>query len=62
MRIRIARGSNVAALGHGRISNSKATIAMRERRTITRGNWTVTIVVSQAGRPSMTGKTTLHVS
>ena len=62
MRIRIARGSKVAALGHGRISNRKATIAMRERRTITRGNWTVTIVVSQAGRPSMTGKTTLHVS
>jgi hypothetical protein len=62
MRIRIARGSKVAALGHGRISNSKATIAMRERRTITRGSWNVTIVVSQGGRPSMTGKTTLHVS
>jgi hypothetical protein len=62
MRIRIARGAKVAALGHGMMRHSKATISMRERRAISRGNWTVTIVVSPAGRPSMTGRTTLHVS
>jgi hypothetical protein len=48
LRMSISRGKHLAALGHGRVDHGRATITMRERRRVTRGPWTVTIVLARA--------------
>ncbi|MFL5822008.1 MAG: hypothetical protein ACJ764_01045 [Solirubrobacteraceae bacterium] len=48
VRIRISRGGQVAALGHGRMSRGSATLTMRELRRLHKGSWKITVVVYQS--------------
>ncbi len=54
LRMRISRGRVIAALGHGRVNHGHATITMRERRRITRGKWTITLVLARPHRAPAT--------
>ena len=45
VRMKLVRDGQVAALGHGRISHSQATITLRELHQVTRGSWTLTVVL-----------------
>jgi hypothetical protein len=47
LRMKVARGVHLVALGHARVNRGKATVTMRERRDVTRGAWKVTLVLSQ---------------
>jgi hypothetical protein len=46
--MRIKRGKVVVAVGHGRLRHGKATLTMRVLRPITRGRYTVTMVITRA--------------
>ena len=54
LRMSISRDQRLAALGHGRVDHGRATITMRERRRVTRGAWTVTIVLARAHKATAT--------
>ena len=54
LRMSISRGKRLAALGHGRVDHGRATITMRERRRVSRGAWTVTIVLARAHKAPAT--------
>jgi hypothetical protein len=62
LQMRIARGGHVAALGNGRVSHGSATVTLRELRHLTRGAWTVTIVLSQAHQAATTTRMKLRVT
>jgi hypothetical protein len=47
VRVRIARGSAIVALGHARVRGGKATVTMRRLRVVHRGAWRVTLVLAQ---------------
>jgi hypothetical protein len=47
LRIRLTRGGTVVALGHGRVSHSRAVLTMRELRQVSSGKWLATIVLSR---------------
>ena len=53
VRMRISRGDNVAALGHGRLHNGAATVTMRQLRSLHSGSWRITVVYS-TGRSQRT--------
>jgi len=46
--MRIARGKVLFAVGHGRLTGGRATLTMRVLRKITRGRYTVSMVITQA--------------
>ena len=54
LRMSISHGTRVAALGHGNVNHGRATITLRERSRITRGTWTITIVLAQARKAPAT--------
>jgi hypothetical protein len=45
VRMKLVRNGQVMALGHGRISHSRATVTLRELHQVTRGSWTLTLVL-----------------
>jgi hypothetical protein len=47
VRLSVSRGGKLVALGHANVNHGRATLAMRELRTRTRGSWQVTIVFSR---------------
>ena len=47
LRMRIARGTHLVALGHARVKHGKATVTMRQRRHVKRGAWKITLVLAQ---------------
>jgi hypothetical protein len=53
VRMRVTRGSSVAALGHGRLHNGSTTVQMRELRSLNSGTWRITLVYS-SGRTQRT--------
>jgi hypothetical protein len=61
LRVRIARGARVAALGNGKVSHGAATITLLERRRLTRGSWTITLVLAQPGKGTSTTRMVLRV-
>jgi hypothetical protein len=54
LRVRIARGTDVVALGHGRVRHGVATLTLRERRSVSGGAWTITLVLSRPGKGTVT--------
>ncbi len=48
LRVRIARGRTVAALGHARLRHGTATVTMRELHRLSKGAWRITLVMSLA--------------
>jgi hypothetical protein len=58
VRILIAHGKRIAALGHARVTHGQASVTMRELHRITAGRWTVTLVLSQTGKAVVTETTT----
>jgi hypothetical protein len=62
MRMRIAHGARIAALGHGKVAHGKATLTMLEKHSITRGRWTITVVLSQARKATVTDTMTVRMS
>jgi hypothetical protein len=54
LRVSIARGGHVAALGQGKLHHGAATITMIEHRQLTRGAWTITLVLGQSHRAATT--------
>jgi hypothetical protein len=61
LQMRIARGARVAALGRGKVNHGAATITLLERRRLTRGTWTITVVLSQPGKRATTTRMVLRV-
>ena len=53
VRMRVTRGSSVAALGHGQLHNGTTTVQMRELRSLNGGTWRITLVYS-SGRTQRT--------
>jgi hypothetical protein len=47
LQVRIARGKHVVALGHAHVSRGVAYVTLREARRISRGMWTMTLVLTQ---------------
>jgi hypothetical protein len=54
VRMTVARGGHLVALGHARVSHGKATVTMRERRRVTHGKWRITVVLSRAHQAATT--------
>lgn len=54
LQVRLSRGARVAALGHSKLSGRRATVTLHEVRHLTRGAWTITLVLSQAHQHSST--------
>lgn len=54
VRVRIARGGKVVALGHGSVRKGRATVTMRRLRQVGSGGWKVTLVLSVPGEPPRT--------
>jgi hypothetical protein len=54
VRIRIARGGRVVALGHGRVRDGRASLTVRELRVPAPGAWTVTLVLVVPHEPPQT--------
>ncbi len=48
LQVRLSRGGHVAAMGHSKIHGRRATVTLREVRRLTRGRWTITLVISQS--------------
>jgi hypothetical protein len=46
--MRITRGKLLVAVGHGRLRNGKATLTMSVLRPITKGRYTVSMVITDA--------------
>ncbi len=61
LRARLARGGKVAALGHGTVSHGAANVTLREVGHVTRGAWTITLVLTQAHKAASTTKLALRV-
>jgi hypothetical protein len=59
--MRISRGGHMVALGRARISRGKASLRMRELRRNARGRWTITLVLSRPGQPTMTASSSRRV-
>jgi hypothetical protein len=61
VRVAVARGRHLVALGHARVSHGKAVVTMHERRRATRGKWTITIVLSRPHRAASTTAMVVHI-
>ena len=61
LQVRLARGGKVAAIGHSTVSHGKATLTLRETRRVTRGRWTMTLVLTRAHKAAATVKLALRV-
>ncbi len=61
LRVALARGGKVAALGHGSVSHGKAQLRLRETRRVTRGRWSMTLVLTRAHKAAATVKLALRV-
>ncbi len=61
LRMRIARGARIAALGHANVNHGKAALTMRETRRLRTGRWTITLVLSRRGNPTVTESFTVRV-
>jgi hypothetical protein len=62
LRMRIARGSSVAALGHARLRHGAATVSMRQLRPLSGRSWWMTFVVHMGHqRAAQTFRTRLLV-
>ncbi len=61
VRMTLARGRHLVALGHARVSHGKAIVTMRERRQMTRGKWTVTLVLSRPHQAAETTTMVVHI-
>ena len=58
----VARGATLAALGHATLSHGRASVSMRELRRITRGAWTVTVVLTETHAAPRTTTARLRIS
>jgi hypothetical protein len=61
LRMMIARGSQVVALGHGTIRHGAATITLRRLRRLSAGRVTITLVLSRRGRATTTSRIAVRV-
>jgi hypothetical protein len=61
VRMRITRGSRVAALGSSRLHNGSTTLTMRELRSLNSGTWHITVVYSSGSRRRTAGMRLLVV-
>ncbi len=61
LRISVARGKHLVALGHARIVRGQASMTMRELRRVTRGSLTITVVLSQPHKAAATRTAVVHV-
>jgi hypothetical protein len=61
VRMALARGSKVVALGHGAVKRGHGTITLRGLGRISRGRWTATIVLSRHGKATRTTWMTVRV-
>ncbi|MBV8999560.1 MAG: hypothetical protein JO304_10890 [Solirubrobacterales bacterium] len=61
LRISVARGKHLVALGHARIIHGRASMTMRELRRVSAGSATITIVLSQPHKAAATRTTVVHV-
>ncbi len=52
----------MAALGSGRVRHGKATMTMRELRRISRGTWTITVVLSRPHKAAATTRMKLRMT
>ncbi len=61
VRMRIAQGGHVLALGHAKLVHGKAALRMRELRRNARGRWTVTLVLIRSGKAAVTESATVRL-
>jgi hypothetical protein len=47
LKLRLARGGTVVALGHGTVRRGRATVSMRVLKDVSRGSWKLTFVLTQ---------------
>jgi hypothetical protein len=59
LRMRVARGTLLVALGRARVKQGKSTVTMRVRRRVQHGAWKVTLVLAQSHQAAST--TTMRV-
>jgi hypothetical protein len=57
-----ARGKRVAALGHARVNRGAAQVTLREIRHMSRGSWSMTLVLSQPHRKASTATARVRLS
>ncbi len=61
LRLSIAHGARVAALGHAQLRHGTATVTMRELRRVKSGACTLTLVLSRAGKHTEMVSLTVHL-
>jgi hypothetical protein len=61
VRMLIARGVRVAALGHSKVRHGTATVSLRGIGRLSRGSWTITMVLSRPGKQATTTKMAVRV-
>lgn len=61
LRMRVARGRHLVALGHARVRHSRAKVTMHALRRVKRGRLTVTIVLSRPHKATATRKAVAHM-
>jgi hypothetical protein len=61
VRMRIASGTRVIALGHGRVRHGKATVSLHVRRSVPRGKLTITVVLSRPHHATSTRTVAIRV-
>jgi hypothetical protein len=61
LRVALARGGKVAALGYGSVSHGRAQLTLRETRRMIRGKWAMTLVLTRSHGSATTMKLALRV-
>jgi hypothetical protein len=61
VRMTLARGRHLVALGHARVNHGKAIVTMHQRRRVTRGKWTITVVLSRPHKAASTSRMVVHM-
>jgi hypothetical protein len=61
LRVALASGRRIVALGHGRLRHGSATLTMRALHRITAGRLTMTLVISRARRTAITERTSVRI-
>lgn len=62
VRMALARGSKVVALGHGAVKHGRGTVTLRALGQVSRGRWTMTVVFSRRGKATRTTWMAVRVS
>ncbi len=61
LQVRITRGARVAALGKAKVNRGRVTLTLREIRHLTRGRWTITLVLTRSHQRPLTTTLRLRV-